>query len=111
MIYGLLDPRSMAIADMLMQQTNNNPMSLLAEFNPNMMDDETLFNQNYDDLSDDEIRLLEAEQQRRNNRLIEERNKKLEEDMNKYREKIYQEKLVQSDKIKQPPKGILGIRG
>ena len=111
MIYGLLDPRSMAIADMLMQQTNNNPMSLLAEFNPNMMDDETLFNQNYDDLSNEEIRLLEAEQQRRNDRLIEERNKQLEEDMNKYREKIYQEKLVQSDKEKKIPTSILGIRG
>ena len=111
MIYGLLDPRSMAIADMLMQQVNNNPMSLLAEFNPNMMDDETLFNQNYDDLSNEEIRLLEKEQQKRNDRLIEERNKQLEEDINKYRERIYQEKLVQSDKEKQAPTGILGIRG
>lgn len=57
----------------------------LAEYTPNvnvrMLSDEQLFNQNFDNLTNEEIVQLEAEQSRRSARQIEELKKKAEEEM------------------------------
>lgn len=57
----------------------------LAEYTPDvnvrMLSDEQLFNQNFDDLTNEEIVQLEAEQSRRSARQIEELEKKAQEEL------------------------------
>ena len=74
----------------------NNTMpsfGLLADLNPKMMDDKTLFSQNFDELSDEDIRAIEQEQQMRNERLIQEKIRKQNEAMDLYRLKQEREKM------------------
>ena len=114
MTFGLLDPKTIALVQMmgggvpsLTQDVNQMNMQtpvpqnfsllspmLLAGLDPSMMDDQTLFSQNFDDLSNDEIRAIEAEQIKRNERLIEQRQRDLENNIELYRGNVLREDMI-----------------